>query len=418
VKVALKVPDIGIEEAEVIEILINPNDTVKINQGLIIVEGQKASIEIPCLYNGIIKTIEVKVGDVIKMNSIIAFLEILDPTSKQDVKNVLLKEKSSESKNAINKNSFEKKHDKKISSILIHSSPSVKRLCRKLNISISKIHGTGRKNRVLQEDVKNYFYNLKKSQNFVDIFEKSSLKSSNKLDVHLNNEEEEIIYLSKIRQLSGSNLTKNWKRVPHVTQFDKVDITKLEKFRKKINENFENKNINLTLLPFIIKSISINLIKFRKFNSVLHIKKDRIILKKDINIGIAVNTDQGIIVPVLKNVNQKTILEISNELVELSKKSQANKLLMNEMNDGCFTISNLGGFGGMEFTPIINCPEVAILGVSRAKIEAVWKKNKFVPRLLLPVSLSYDHRVIDGVDGAIFIKNFGENLSNFYKILF
>ncbi|CAL4320140.1 Dihydrolipoyllysine-residue acetyltransferase component of pyruvate dehydrogenase complex [Buchnera aphidicola (Sipha maydis)] len=414
--VVIKVPDIGIEEAEVIEVLVKINDEVNVDQGLIIVEGQKASIEVPSLYHGIIKSIDVKIGDIVKIDSPIVTLKIFEKKNqKEDINNFIAKNKDVKSIHSVNNDSNiynEKKEKKNFYST--YSSPSIKRLCRKLNISILDIKGSGRKNRILKKDVQEYFSHLKKIN-----LQNDDLKNIDKKGkTHSLSSREEIIYLSKIQQFSGSRLSENWKNIPHVTQFDKIDITSLENFRKKVNKNLNKKNIRLTLLPFIIKAISINLIKYKKFNSYLHKKKDRIILKKEINIGIAVNTENGIIVPVLKNVNQKTILEISSELISLSKKAQKNTLLIHEMKDSSFTISNLGGFGGMEFTPIINFPEVAILGVSRAKIEPLWKKNKFIPRLLLPISLSYDHRVIDGVDGALFIKNFNKNLKNFYKIFF
>ncbi|CAL4320064.1 2-oxo acid dehydrogenase subunit E2 [Buchnera aphidicola] len=417
--IVIKVPDIGIEEAEVIEVLVNINDEVNIDQGLIIVEGQKASIEVPCLHHGIIKKIEVKVGDIVKVNSPIAILQVFESNKNKQHDNVV-----SINKNLTSSNHYKQKNleicgneDKKKKKY-VHSSPSVKRLCRKLNISISHVQGTGRKNRILKEDVKNYFLSLQGKKKLDNNMQEKIFYENEQENKNILNKNNEVVFLSKIQQFSGLNLTRNWKNIPHVTQFDKIDITCLENFRKKINKNFTEKNVKLTLLPFIIKSIAINLIQYKKFNSVLHSKKDRIILNKDINIGIAVNTKKGIIVPVLKNVDNKNVLEISQELILLSEKAQKKKLLFNDTKDSSFTISNLGGFGGMEFTPIINFPEVAILGVSRAKIEPIWKKDKFIPRLLLPISLSYDHRVIDGVDGALFIKNLNKNLENFYKILF
>ncbi|WP_367674244.1 2-oxo acid dehydrogenase subunit E2 [Buchnera aphidicola] len=408
----IKMPDIGIEKAEVIEVLINIQDTIKKNQTLIVVEGQKASIEIPSPKSGIVKSIYVKKGDIVHLNTSIITLKVLKEikdNKKNFIHNTKLHTHSSSTSQNIKKKNY--------TSILVRSSPAVKRLCRKSNISITKISGTGRKNRVLKKDVERYLCsekNTSKKKFLKKDFNISKNKiNKNNLDINQNH-----LFLSTIQKFSNQRFSRNWKEVPHVTQFDKVDITKLEKFRQKINKYFHNKNIKFTLLTFIIKAIAINLLKFNKFNSFLHQKKDRIIVNKNINIGIAVNTKDGIVVPVIKNANKKNIKEITKELIYLSEKSRNNKLMVNEMSNGSFTISNLGGFQVGEFTPIINCPEVAILGISRSKIEPVWNKKSFIPRLLLPLSLSYDHRVINGVDSALFMQNLNKNLSNFYKILF
>ncbi|NIH16651.1 MAG: dihydrolipoamide acetyltransferase [Buchnera aphidicola (Periphyllus lyropictus)] len=414
--ISIKVPDIGIDQAEVIEVLVKINDKISIEQGLIVVEGEKASIEIPSPEKGIVNSIHVKKGDIVKYNSSILTLKTDINLNEKNNKNDLIDSFDIKKNKEKIKFSKEKEKFNNISSFF-HSSPSVKRLCRKFNISIEKIKGTGRKNRILKEDVKNYLEKLNK--NIKNNIKKKDFLIKDKTELNKNfiDKKSEVIFLSKIQQFSNKSFIRNWNEVPHITQFEKVDITKLENFRQKINKNCVDLGIKLTLLTFIIKAVSKNLLKFSKFNSYLHPKKDRIIVNKEINIGIAVNTKNGIIVPVIKNANKKSISEISNEIIYLSKKSQKNKLKLNEMTQGSFTISNLGGFGGNEFTPIINCPEVSILGVSRSKIEPIWKKDRFVPRLLLPLSLSYDHRVINGVDGAIFIKNLNENLSNFYKII-
>ncbi|WP_343187903.1 2-oxo acid dehydrogenase subunit E2 [Buchnera aphidicola (Periphyllus koelreuteriae)] len=405
--IIIKVPDIGVDQAEVIEVLVKPMEKVDFEQGLIVVEGQKASIEIPCPKIGIVKDIYVKVGDHVKINSSILTLDPIQSDLKKKLKkqSIKLKNKKIDSSNLFVNNIKKKKQNKK--SILVHSSPSIKRLCRKLKISIEEVKGTGRKNRILKEDVINY----------VESIQNNKIKK-NKNNFKNNINFKETIFLSKIQNISSKIFSKNWIEIPHVTQFSKLDITKLENFRKKININYKKLGIQFTLLTFIIKAISINLLKFKKFNSILHDKKDRIIIKKDINIGVAVNTIDGVLVPVIKNVNKKTIKKISKELLYLSNKSRNNELQLNDMNQGSFTISNLGNCNVGQFTPIINFPEVAILGISRATIEPVWRNNNFVPRLLLPLSLSYDHRVINGVDGALFIENLDKNLKNFYKLLF
>ncbi|CAL4320427.1 Dihydrolipoyllysine-residue acetyltransferase component of pyruvate dehydrogenase complex [Buchnera aphidicola (Chaitophorus populicola)] len=408
--IKIKMPDIGIDQAEVIEVLINVQDKIKKNQTLIVVEGQKASIEIPCSTDGIIKKIHVKKGDIVKLNTSIITLKKLKKIKNNTlnfIQDPLLQKKN------ISQDLKKKNH----TSILVRSSPSVKRLCRKLNISITKIPGTGRKNRVLKEDVKKYF-SSKTNINKQDLYKKDFNISKNLLHNNNVNIKKNNIFLSKIQKISSERFSKNWKEVPHVTQFDKVDITKLDKFRNKINKYFKYKNIKFTLLTFIIKAVAINLLKFKNFNSILHRKKDRIVINKNINIGIAVNTKNGIVVPVIKDVNKKNIKDITEELIYLSEKSRNNTLIMDDMSNGSFTISSLGGFQVGSFTPIINCPEVAILGVSRSKIEPVWNKKSFIPRLLLPLSLSYDHRVINGVDSALFMQYLNKNLSNFYKILF
>ncbi|MCW5197766.1 2-oxo acid dehydrogenase subunit E2 [Buchnera aphidicola] len=407
--IQIKMPDIGIDQAEVIEVLIQINDIVKKDQTLIVVEGQKASIEIPCPKNGVIKKVHLKKGDIVNLNTSIATLK----KSKKTKNNLKKNFKNSEFKKQKVFQDIKKKND---TSVLVRSSPAIKRLCRKLNISLTKISGTGRKNRILKEDVEKY---LSLTDN---VFKKKLLEKDSCISKKKVNDNSKIkkkyLFLSQIQKFSNKCFSRNWTEVPHVTQFNKVDITKLEKFRTKINKNLRDQNIKFTLLTFIIKAVAINLLQFNKFNSFLHKKKDRLIINKNINIGIAVNTKDGILVPVIKNVDKKNIKDITQELIYLSQKSRNNKLTIDEMSNGSFTISNLGGFEIEEFTPIINCPEVAILGVSRAKIEPIWNKKIFVPRLLLPLSLSYDHRVINGVDGAIFMQYLNTNLSNFYKILF
>ncbi|NIH40958.1 MAG: dihydrolipoamide acetyltransferase [Buchnera aphidicola (Periphyllus aceris)] len=414
----IKVPDIGIDEAEVIEILVKPMDQINLDQGLIIVEGQKASIEIPSPYEGIVKDIYVKVGDVIHINSSIMSINSIKLNEKNNIDTKFSKNSDSEDNKIFVTSESTNNTFNKENSVLVYASPSIKRLCRKLKISINKIKGTGRKNRILKEDVLDY---IKLSNKKSDLCIKNNINFIEKLkDTKLERDKtsKNIIFLSKIQRISSKIFSRNWNEIPHVTQFKKIDITKLENFRNKINNECKSLNVKFTLLTFIIKAISISLKKFKKFNSSLHDKKDRIIIKNEINVGIAVNTKDGVVVPVLKNVDKKSLKNISEELVNLSIKSRDNKLKLNEMSQGSFTISNLGNFDVGEFTPIINSPEVAILGVSRANLEPVWNNDCFIPRLLLPISLSYDHRVINGVDGAIFIKNLNKNLIKFHRLLF
>lgn len=388
--VEIKVPDIGVDTVEVTEILVKVGDEVKLEEGLITVEGQKASMEVPAPMRGIIKDITVKIGTQVNTGDLIMIFEVQDDDN--------LSIPISEDKNNVYENNInQKKSDN------IHASPLIRRLARELDINLEKIHGTGPKNRIIKEDIDNHKKNNFKKE---DINSDNNTSKMNYYDVALNNINElENIELNHIQRISGEKLCESWRKIPHVTQFYKSDITELDAFRKKCNIEYEHKSINikLTILVFIIKVVAQALQKFPRFNSSLSDDKKKLVFKKCINIGIAVDTPKGLLVPVLKSIENKNFLEISKKLILFSKKAREGNLTVSDMRGGCFTISNLGGIGGTAFTPIINMPEIGILGISQSSIQPIWNKKEFVPRLILPLSLSYDHRVINGVYAAHFM---------------
>lgn len=373
-------PDVGLDQVEVIEILVKLNEEIQIEQGLITVEGEKSSMEIPSPISGIVKKINVKVGDKLTTDSIIMIFK----TSNIDSQN-------------LNKTDIIPKSEKStihIEKDVVHATPSVRRLARELKINLNNVSGSGRKNRILRNDV--------------ELCKTSLLNNSDKLKI-------EPFPINMLQRTVGKNLYNNWINIPHVTQFDEVNITALEDFRKSYNNTEYKKDTNyknVTILVFVIKAVSHALLKFPIFNSSLSIDKKTILFKKYVNIGVAVDVENGLFVPVLKNVNKKNIMNLSIELISLSDKARKNQLDKLDMKDGCFTISNLGSIGGYWFTPIINSPEVAILGISKAVIKPIWNGIKFIPSLILPLSLSYDHRVINGAEAARFISFLKKLLSD------
>lgn len=398
--IEVKMPDIGVDQVEVIEILVNINEKVQIEQGLITVEGEKASMEIPSPISGIVKKIYIKIGDKIQTSSIIMLFHVNENDNsniQQDSKHLIKEEKK-----ILKQNVFEKCKQ----NTFVHATPVVRRLARNLNIDLRNIIPTGPKNRILKEDIELHKKNIK-----INAF-----LENNKKNLNDDNESEiKEIELSHLQKIIGNNLHQNWINIPHVTQFDEVNITTLEKFRQKYNyetRNKKNENSKITILVFIIKIISHALKIFPIFNSSLTANNKKIILKKYINIGVAIDVSGELFVPVLKDVDKKNIQQLSDELRLMSEKARKKNLQTSDMQEGCFTISNLGGIGGSWFSPIINAPEVAILGVSKSNIKPIWNGKEFVPSLMLPLSLSYDHRVINGADAARFITFIGKLLSD------
>lgn len=386
----IKMPDIGAEKVEVIEIFVKIGDKIKKDQSIITVEGDKTSIEIPSTEEGIVQEIICKIGDKISTGATIIKIQLLKNT-----KNIITKE----SKDLLNKQIIDEKISSSVKNIQndIHASPLIRRLSRKLGVNLLNVKGTGNYERILKEDL--YCYIKKSLKKLDDNSVTSQENNFNKLEKVKN------IELSKIQKISGDNLTKSWTNVPHVTLHDQVDITDLENFRKQKNEEFKNKQINknLTILLFIIKSVSQALIKFPNFNSSIAKNGKELILRNYINIGIAVDTIYGLFVVTIYNTNKKSISDISNELTQLSNKARKNKLHHKDIEGSCFTISSLGNIGCKFFNPIINFPEVAILGISKSSICPIWNGKKFIPRLILPLSLSFDHRVINGAEGSRFM---------------
>ncbi|QIQ41802.1 MAG: dihydrolipoamide acetyltransferase [Buchnera aphidicola (Microlophium carnosum)] len=399
--IEVKIPDIGFDEVEVIEILVNVNEKVELEQGLITVEGDKTSMEIPSPMSGVVKNIYIKIGEKIKTNSLIMMFEV------DDINSYIKKKEANYLDQDIDFN-----HKKKIKKDLyFHATPVIRRLARHLNIDLCSVIGTGPKKRILKEDIELYQNNIKKN-----ILEEKKIIKPNEYNT-LKIEESE---LSSVQKTIGKNLHQNWINIPHVTQFDEVNITILENFRKKYNiEKKVQKNTsdNVTILVFIMKVVAHALEKFPIFNSSLTLDHKKIILKKYINIGFAIDVNNDLFVPVLKDVNKKNIEQLSSELILLSEKARKRKLNISDMTEGCFTISNLGGIGGSWFSPIINAPEVAILGVSKSQVKPLWNGKEFIPSLMLPLSLSYDHRVINGVYAARFITLINKLLSDVHFLI-
>ncbi|URJ32845.1 dihydrolipoyllysine-residue acetyltransferase [Candidatus Blochmannia vicinus] len=414
--IEVNVPNIGDDELEVTEVMVKIGDKISINQPLIIIEGDKSSMEIPAPCSGIVTIIHVHVGDKVHTGSLILLLDIQNSTnasSFNDQKNIVssrFSETNDTKKRVICSNTTNRSIYSKLDiTTTIHATPLVRHIARICGIDLSKVKGSGRKGRILKEDIQDYMNNISMHHiNCMSSMQSNqlvSIQSWPKIDFSKFGNTTTVT-LSKIQKISATNLQRNWIMLPHVTQFDEVDITDLENFRKQQNLEIEKKKINckITLLVFVLKAVSKALEELPRFNSSLSQDSQTLILKKYINIGIAVDTSKGLLVPVLRDVNKKGIILLSQELTELSKRARSgNQLIPSDMQGGSFTISNLGGIGGTAFTPIINAPEVAILGMSKSFTKPIWTGKKFVPRLILPLSLSYDHRVINGADGARFI---------------
>ncbi|TYA08936.1 pyruvate dehydrogenase complex dihydrolipoyllysine-residue acetyltransferase [Vibrio cholerae] len=424
----VQVPDIGGDEVTVTEIMVNVGDSISEEQSLITVEGDKASMEVPAPFAGTLKEIKVAAGDKVKTGSLIMVFEVAGAApvaaSVQAAAPAAAVAPAQAAAPAAaapaTSGEFQENHE------YSHASPVVRRLAREFGVNLAKVKGSGRKNRILKEDVQNYVKEaLKRLESGAQAAASGKgdgaalgLLPWPKVDFSKFGDTE-VQPLSRIKKISGANLHRNWVMIPHVTQWDNADITELEKFRQEQNamEAKRDTGMKITPLVFIMKAAAKALEAFPAFNSSLSDDGESLILKKYVNIGIAVDTPNGLVVPVFKDVNKKGIYELSKELAEVSKKARGGKLTAADMQGGCFTISSLGGIGGTAFTPIVNAPEVAILGVSKSEMKPVWNGKEFAPRLQLPLSLSYDHRVIDGAEGARFITYLNECLSDIRRLV-
>lgn len=424
------VPDIGGDEVNVTEIMVAVGDSVTEEQSLITVEGDKASMEVPAPFAGVVKEILVKSGDKVSTGSLIMRFEVQGKAPTPEASSAVTEAKVDPSPAAQeNQMTPVSQADVTASAVFAHATPVVRRLAREFGVNLDKVKGTGRKGRILKEDVQAY---VKAAIKAVESGNVSPTSAGNgavngaglgllpwpKVDFSKFGDIEQV-ELGRIQKISGANLHRNWVMIPHVTQWDKADITELEKFRKEQNVLAEKQKLDVKITPlvFIMKAVAKALENYPRFNSSLSEDAQSLILKKYINIGVAVDTPNGLVVPVFKDVNKKGIIELSRELAEISKKARAGKLTASDMQGGCFTISSLGGIGGTHFTPIVNAPEVAILGVSKSEMTPVWNGKDFTPRLMLPLSLSYDHRVIDGADGARFITFINSVLSDLRRLV-
>ena len=429
----VSVPDIGDDEVEVTEVMVAVGDSVEEEQSILNVEGDKAAMEVPAPFAGTVKEIKVATGDKVKTGSLIFVFEVAGsapaaapaeksaPAPKTESKPAAQAEsKPAASSAKASPESFEN------NSAYAHASPVVRRLAREFGINLANVKGTGRKNRVVKEDVQNYVKQLVKQ---VESGQVPAAKGNAgggelglipwpKVDFAKFGEIEEK-KLSRIQKLSGKNLHRNWVQIPHVTQFDEADITSLEQFRKEQNALNEKKKLGVKITPlvFVMKAAAKALAEFPTFNSSLSEDGESLILKKYINIGVAVDTPNGLVVPVFKDVDKKGIIELSRELMEVSVKARDGKLSSSDMQGGCFTISSLGGIGGTAFTPIVNAPEVAILGVSKSEMKPKWNGKEFEPKLMVPLSMSYDHRVIDGALAARFTVTLASYMSDIRQLV-
>ena len=443
------VPDIGnFDSVDVIEILVKAGDTIALDDSLITVESDKASMDIPAPFAGVVKEVKLKVGDKIAQGHLMLTLEAAEMASPAAAPVLASSPVADKSVPEVPKAVIVEQAiptptrpapepPKQVQpahqplpvgeSVVVnggkisHASPSVRKFARELGVNLALVNGSAAKKRITESDVQAFVKaelakprteNMGAGLGSLATLPMPVIDFSQFGDI-------ETKPLSRIKKISGANLHRNWVTAPHVTQFDEADISDLEEFRKSMSKDAEKRGVKLTLLAFLIKA-SVNALKaYPNFNSSLAPDGDSLILKSYYNIGFACDTPDGLVVPVVKDVQSKDVLDIARDLGELSTKARERKLKIEEMQGGCFTISSLGGIGGTMFTPIINCPEVAILGVSRASMQPVYnaETSSFEPRLILPMSLSYDHRVVDGADGARFTSHMRMMLSDVRRLL-
>jgi len=424
------VPDIGdFSGVEVIEIIVSPGDTVKPEDPLVSLESDKAAMEIPSEYAGVVKEIKVKTGDKVSQGDPLLTMEMTDTgnqaettapattTEAEAVVQTVSTVKTASPVTAappqrrtapvqpdnIDDDSFNK----------AHASPAVRKFARELGADLSRMKGSGPKGRILKDDVKTWVKQALatgSNGNMLGVEPMPDIDFSAFGEI-------ETRPLTKINKLTGKFLHRNWVQIPHVTQFDEADITELEAFRKQLNEENKKNGIRVTVLAFLMKALVSALKEYPRFNASLDSSGENLVLKKYFNIGVAMDTEAGLVVPVIRDCDRKTLIELANELIDTSKRAREKKLSPADMQGGCISISSLGGIGGTAFTPIVNAPEVAILGVSRSSIKPVYQDDELVPRLMLPLSLSYDHRVIDGADGARFSSYLTRVLSDTRRLL-
>ena len=427
------VPDIGdFEGVEVIEIMVSAGDVISVEDPLVSLESDKAAMEIPSPQAGTIKAVKVSIGDTVSQGDLLVTMEVSETEQAAEAATAQEPEQAAPAPAAepekpsapspaptptpapahrpppvapspIDEAGFRKSH----------ASPSVRKFARELGADLGQITGSGNKGRIIKEDVKAFVKKVMTSGGTAGgliVAPMPEIDFSQYGDI-------ETQPLTRINKLTGQFLHRNWVTVPHVTQFDEADITELEKFRKQLNEEHKNEGIRVTVLAFLMKALVSALKEYPRFNSSLDASGENLVLKKYIHIGVAVDTPDGLVVPVIRDCDRKSLIELANELIEASIKARDRKLSPADMSGGCISISSLGGIGGTAFTPIVNAPEVAILGVSRAQMKPVYKDGEFVPRLVLPLSLSYDHRVIDGADGARFTSFLSKVLSDTRRLL-
>ncbi|AHF01322.1 branched-chain alpha-keto acid dehydrogenase subunit E2 [Thiomicrospira aerophila AL3] len=440
-KIQLLVPDIGdFDSVDVIEVLIQEGDQIQLDDSVLTLESDKATMEVPATYAGKVSNLQVKVGDKVAKGTYICDLEVAEASEaatpviekavaqapKQDTTSVEAEvtPKLHEQTHASNVGlpiassvaNTPKPVNRQSSGAVHHATPAVRAFARVLGVELTKVAGTGSKGRILKSDIEAFVKSVMQSGSTAAVTGGSGIPAVPIIDFAQFGAIEEI-ELSRIKKISGKHLATAWLNIPHVTQFDECDITDLEQFRKDMKTQAEKAGVKLTPLVFIMKAVVAGLKAFPNFNASLSPDGQKLIRKSYFNIGIAVDTPNGLVVPVVRDVDQKSIFELSRDLMELSAKARDGKLSPKDLSGGCFSISSLGGIGGTQFTPIVNAPEVAIMGVSKAAMQPVWDGAAFQPRLIMPFSVSYDHRVIDGAEGVRFTQFVGQHLADIRQLL-
>ena len=431
------VPDIGeFDAVEVIEVLVKSGDAVSVEDPLLTMESDKASMDVPSPFSGTVKTIKIKAGDKVSQNDLILTLvvkeletavtetsaetENSEATAPETKDIVSTRESESTSSGAVSKEPARRPPPivmsvNQKSFLRAHASPSIRKFARELGVDLSQVHGSGRKERITKEDVQEFVKQALGGTASGTAAAGSGIPAMPEIDFSKFGPVE-IKPLSRIQKKAAVNLHRGWLNLPIVTHHDEADITELEYFRKSLKDEAAKQGVKVTPLVFLLKACAVAIRKHPNFNSSLTADKENLVLKKYLNIGVAVDTPDGLVVPVIRDVEQKGLLELAKELGEVSKKARAKKLKTNDIQGGCFSISSLGGIGGTAFTPLVNAPEVAILGVTRSRMMPVWNGKEFLPRLMLPMDLTYDHRVIDGAQAARFMVDLCEILSDMRRM--
>lgn len=431
------VPDIGeFDAVEVIEVLVKSGDAVSVEDPLLTMESDKASMDVPSPFSGTVKTIKIKAGDKVSQNDLILTLvvkelettvtetsaetENSEATAPETKDIVSTKKSESTSSGAVSKEPARRPPPivmsvNQKSFLRAHASPSIRKFARELGVDLSQVHGSGRKERITKEDVQEFVKQALGGTASGTAAAGSGIPAMPEIDFSKFGPVE-IKPLSRIQKKAAVNLHRGWLNLPIVTHHDEADITELEYFRKSLKDEAAKQGVKVTPLVFLLKACAVAIRKHPNFNSSLTADKENLVLKKYLNIGVAVDTPDGLVVPVIRDVEQKGLLELAKELGEVSEKARAKKLKTNDIQGGCFSISSLGGIGGTSFTPLVNAPEVAILGVTRSRMMPVWNGKEFLPRLMLPMDLTYDHRVIDGAQAARFMVDLCEILSDMRRM--
>ncbi len=433
--IEVKIPDIGdFQDVEIIDVLFNEGDRVEPEEELLTLESDKATMPIPCPVAGVISKFHVSVGDRVSEGTLVLELEAdssesakapsqpeteASPTTSEAKQKPEAKPESipePAKPETVNKSTVPPSPERtERSDAIPHASPAVRRFARELGASLHRIRGTGPKGRILKEDVKAWT-----KQQLEDSGKQSSSQGLGfapmpEIDFSEFGETEKL-FLSRIKKLSGPHLHRSWVSIPHVTHHDEADITDLEEFRRSLKDEAASQGLRITILSFAMKVLVSAMRKFPTFNASLSANGEEVILKKYFNIGIAVDTPNGLVVPVIRDVDRKSIFDLAKDLAEVSERAREGKLKPADLKGGCISISSLGGIGGCGFTPIINAPEVAIIGLSRSKMTLVWNGKEFEPRMMLPIDVSYDHRVIDGAEAARFAAHVVHSFSDVRRL--